>query len=64
MRWRVPAAFSRSCGGRYAVAAHAGTAAIALNLVDHDTPIWLDQRMSEDAGSRELAESFTAARLS
>ncbi len=24
-----------------------GTAAIALTLFDHDTPIWLDQRMSE-----------------
>src|ERR1700742_2467767 len=24
-----------------------GTAAIALTLFDHDTPIWLDERMSE-----------------
>src|ERR1700748_2835136 len=24
-----------------------GTAAIALTLFDHDTPVWLDERMSE-----------------
>src|ERR1700756_1871107 len=26
-----------------------GTAAIALTLFDHDTPVWLDEKMSETA---------------
>ncbi len=32
-----------------------GTAAIALTLFDHDTPIWLDARDVADAGCGELA---------
>ena len=33
-----------------------GAAAIALTLFDHDTPIWLDPRMSADLGGGEMAE--------
>ncbi len=33
-----------------------GTAAIALTLFDHDTPIWLDGAMAADIGGRQMAE--------
>ena len=33
-----------------------GTAAIALTLFDHDTPIWLDARDVGDTGCREMAQ--------
>ena len=33
-----------------------GTAAIALTLFDHDTPIWLDARDVGNGRSREVAE--------
>ena len=33
-----------------------GTAALALTLFDHDTPIWLDPGMSEIPGYREVAQ--------
>ncbi|MGY4355461.1 phosphonate C-P lyase system protein PhnH [Bradyrhizobium sp. i1.7.7] len=33
-----------------------GTAAIALTLFDHDTPLWLDERMTERSGRGEMAQ--------
>jgi len=38
-----------------------GTAAIALTLFDHDTPIWLDERMSETSGVAKWLKFHTSA---
>jgi alpha-D-ribose 1-methylphosphonate 5-triphosphate synthase subunit PhnH len=38
-----------------------GTAAIALTLFDHDTPIWLDQRMSETSDVAKWLKFHTSA---
>src|SRR5882672_1541633 len=38
-----------------------GTAAIALTLFDHDTPIWLDERMSETAAVAKWLKFHTSA---
>jgi len=38
-----------------------GTAAIALTLFDHDTPIWLDSRMSETADVSKWLKFHTSA---
>jgi alpha-D-ribose 1-methylphosphonate 5-triphosphate synthase subunit PhnH len=38
-----------------------GTAAIALTLFDHDTPIWLDQRMSETSEVTRWLKFHTSA---
>jgi alpha-D-ribose 1-methylphosphonate 5-triphosphate synthase subunit PhnH len=38
-----------------------GTAAIALTLFDHDTPIWLDRRMSETADVTKWLKFHTGA---
>src|ERR1700688_4910082 len=52
---------------RIAVAAGAphpmmhGTAAIALTLFDHDTPVWLDQRMSETSAVTKWLKFHTGA---
>jgi alpha-D-ribose 1-methylphosphonate 5-triphosphate synthase subunit PhnH len=52
---------------RIAVAAGAprplmrGSAAIALTLFDHDTPIWLDQRMSETSDVTKWLKFHTGA---
>jgi alpha-D-ribose 1-methylphosphonate 5-triphosphate synthase subunit PhnH len=52
---------------RIAVAAGAphplmrGSAAIALTLFDHDTPIWLDQRMSETSDLTKWLKFHTGA---
>jgi alpha-D-ribose 1-methylphosphonate 5-triphosphate synthase subunit PhnH len=52
---------------RIAVAAGApypmmhGTAAIALTLFDHDTPVWLDQRMSETPDVSKWLKFHTGA---
>jgi alpha-D-ribose 1-methylphosphonate 5-triphosphate synthase subunit PhnH len=52
---------------RIAVAAGAphpmmhGTAAIALTLFDHDTPVWLDQRMSETSDATKWLKFHTGA---
>jgi alpha-D-ribose 1-methylphosphonate 5-triphosphate synthase subunit PhnH len=52
---------------RIAVAAGAphplmrGSAAIALTLFDHDTPIWLDQRMSETSNVTKWLKFHTGA---
>jgi alpha-D-ribose 1-methylphosphonate 5-triphosphate synthase subunit PhnH len=52
---------------RVAVAAGAprplmrGSAAIALTLFDHDTPIWLDQRMSETSDVTKWLKFHTGA---
>ena len=50
MRWRVPARVQRIVAAAGTPAAMMrGTAAIALTLFDHDTPVWLDAPMSGDA---------------
>ena len=41
-----------------------GTAAIALTLFDHDTPVWLDGRMSETPMSPNGSSSIPARRSS
>jgi alpha-D-ribose 1-methylphosphonate 5-triphosphate synthase subunit PhnH len=38
-----------------------GTAAVALTLFDHDTPIWLDQRMSETSAVTKWLKFHTGA---
>ena len=38
-----------------------GTAAIALTLFDHDTPIWLDERMSETSEVAKWLKFHTSA---
>jgi alpha-D-ribose 1-methylphosphonate 5-triphosphate synthase subunit PhnH len=38
-----------------------GTAAIALTLFDHDTPVWLDARMSATAGVANWLKFHTSA---
>jgi alpha-D-ribose 1-methylphosphonate 5-triphosphate synthase subunit PhnH len=38
-----------------------GTAAIALTLFDHDTPVWLDQRMSETSDVTKWLKFHTGA---
>lgn len=38
-----------------------GTAAIALTLFDHDTPLWLDARMAESAGVTKWLKFHTGA---
>ena len=38
-----------------------GTAAIALTLFDHDTPVWLDQRMSETPDVTKWLKFHTGA---
>jgi alpha-D-ribose 1-methylphosphonate 5-triphosphate synthase subunit PhnH len=38
-----------------------GTAAIALTLFDHDTPIWFDPQLSEAAGVKEWLKFHTGA---
>jgi alpha-D-ribose 1-methylphosphonate 5-triphosphate synthase subunit PhnH len=38
-----------------------GTAAIALTLFDHDTPVWLDQRMSETSDVAKWLKFHTSA---
>jgi alpha-D-ribose 1-methylphosphonate 5-triphosphate synthase subunit PhnH len=38
-----------------------GTAAIALTLFDHDTPVWLDHRMAEAAAVARWLRFHTAA---
>jgi alpha-D-ribose 1-methylphosphonate 5-triphosphate synthase subunit PhnH len=38
-----------------------GTASIALTLFDHDTPIWLDPRMSETSGVTKWLKFHTSA---
>src|SRR5258708_34875161 len=38
-----------------------GTAAIALTLLDHDTPIWLDARMSQTSAVAKWLEFHTTA---
>src|SRR5215475_7793450 len=40
-----------------------GTAAIALTLFDHDTPVWLDRRMAEAASVVRWLRFHTAAPL-
>src|ERR1700730_17262893 len=54
-------------GQRIAAAAGApaammrGTAAIALTLFDHDTPLWLDPRMSETSDVAKWLKFHTGA---
>lgn len=38
-----------------------GTAAIALTLFDHDTPLWLDARLAESAGVTKWLKFHTGA---
>jgi alpha-D-ribose 1-methylphosphonate 5-triphosphate synthase subunit PhnH len=38
-----------------------GTAAIALTLFDHDTPLWLDERMSESSDVLKWLKFHTGA---
>jgi len=38
-----------------------GTAAIALTLFDHDTPIWLDSRMAETSDAAKWLKFHTSA---
>jgi len=38
-----------------------GTAAIALTLFDHDTPLWLDARMSESSDVTKWLKFHTGA---
>ena len=38
-----------------------GTAAIALTLFDHDTPVWLDARMSETPDVAKWLKFHTSA---
>ena len=38
-----------------------GTAAIALTLLDHDTPVWLDPRMSETSDVAKWLKFHTGA---
>jgi alpha-D-ribose 1-methylphosphonate 5-triphosphate synthase subunit PhnH len=38
-----------------------GTAAVALTLFDHDTPVWLDQRMSETSAVTKWLKFHTGA---
>ena len=62
MRWRAPAAFSASSAAAGAPAAMMrGTAAIALTLFDHDTPVWLDPLMSETSDVAKWLKFHTGA---
>ena len=62
MRWRGPAAFnvSRPQPARL-ITMMRGTAAIALTLFDHDTPVWLDGRMSATADVAKWLKFHTSA---